>query len=153
SLLPRWCPDRASTVTWHVLTVRRGADWGRGVITEFAAVPGWFSHQNAGAGLAVGDIDGDGRPDLVVFMVEDPVGQNVGYYRIGWGLDAGGGLSGRWSEWTAVPDWFAWTNEGAGVAVADVNGNGQLDLVVFMVDAPDGQNAGYFRIGWGLDAS
>jgi hypothetical protein len=123
------------------------------VITEFAAVPDWFSHQNAGAGLAVGDIDGDGRPDLVVLMVDDPAGQNAGYYRIGRGLEADGGLSGGWSEWAAIPDWFSWTNEGAGIAVADVNGNGQLDIIVFMVDAPDAQNGGYFRIGWGLDAT
>jgi Domain of unknown function (DUF1929)/FG-GAP-like repeat len=124
------------------------------VITDFAAVPDWFAYENAAAGLAVGDIDGDGQPDLVVLMVDDPPGgQNAAYYRIGWGMAADGNLTGGWSPWVAIPDWFAWVNEGAGVAVADVNGDGQLDLVVFMIDAPDGQNAGYYRIGWGLDAA
>ena len=48
-----------------------------------------------------------------------------------------------------MPDWDSWFNEGAGVAVADISGNGQPDLLVFRVDAvPNGQNAGYYRIGW-----
>jgi hypothetical protein len=123
------------------------------VITDFTAVPDWFPAENAGAGLAVADIDGDGQPDLVVLMVDAAQDQNAGYYRVGWGMDHDGNLTGGWSPWTAVPDWFTWQNDAAGVAVADVNGNGQLDLIVFMVDAPDGQNAGYYRIGWGLDAA
>jgi FG-GAP repeat len=73
------------------------------MITDFAAVPDWFPFQNAGAGLAVGDVDGDGRPDLVVLMVDDPPGQNAGYYRVGWGVDHDGAVAGGWSGWTAVP--------------------------------------------------
>jgi FG-GAP repeat len=91
------------------------------MITDFTAVPDWFPFQNAGAGLAVGDVDGDGRPDLVVLMVDDPQGQNAGYYQVGWGV-ADGEVSGGWSAWAAVPDWFSWANEGAGVAVADHGG-------------------------------
>ena len=56
--------------------------------------------------------------------------------------------------WSPVPDWESWFNEGAGVAIADISGNGQPDLLVFRVDAvPDGQNAGYYRIGWDIDAA
>ena len=47
-----------------------------------------------------------------------------------------------------------WFNEGAGVAVADISGNGQPDLARLSVDAvPDGPNTGSYRIGWNLDAA
>jgi hypothetical protein len=51
----------------------------------------------------------------------------------------------------AVPDWFPWENQGAGVAVADLGG--QQHLVVLMVDDAPGQNRGLYRIGRNLDAA
>jgi hypothetical protein len=46
-----------------------------------------------------------------------------------------------------------WDNAGVGVAIADVDGDGRPDLVVFMIDAPEGSNAAYYRVGWRLDAA
>jgi hypothetical protein len=67
------------------------------VNAEFAAVPDWFPAQNAGAGLAVGDVDADGRPDVGVLMVDATQGQNAGHYRVGRGLDPDGNLTGGWT--------------------------------------------------------
>ena len=121
--------------------------------TAFTGVPDWFSVQNAGTGIAVADISGNGMPDVVVLLVDDPPGQNAGYFRIGWGVDNECTVN-NWTTWTAVPDWNPWFNEGSGIAVADVSGNGRPDLIVFMVDGvPDGANAGYYRIGWDLDVT
>jgi hypothetical protein len=39
----------------------------------------------------------------------------------------------------------------AGIAAADIGGDGFPYLVVLMVNDPQGKNAGYFRIGWGTD--
>ncbi|MEU0539603.1 galactose oxidase-like domain-containing protein [Nocardia sp. NPDC005978] len=118
---------------------------------EFVPVPDWFAWQNQDCGVAIGDLSGDGTPDVVVLMVDDPEGQNAGLYRVGASLGRDGSVRG-WGPWLAVPDWFGWENQGAGIAVADLSGNGVLDLVVFVVDNPAGQNQGYYRIGRDLAA-
>jgi hypothetical protein len=96
--------------------------------------------------VAVADISGSGRPDLVVFHVVVLEGENRGFYRIGWDLDGAGDPTGGWSEVIGVPGWFGDQTEGGGLAIADLNGNGRPDLIVFHVDAPDGPNEGYFRV-------
>lgn len=148
---------------------------------EWLEVPDWFSWTNEGAGVAVADLTGDGGSDLVVFMVDAPDGANQGYYRVGRRLDGDGQVAGGWSPWHEVPDWFSWTNEGAGVAVvasaepvhelpgehhhpgehigqphAVTDGGAAepqvVNLVAFQVDAPPQQNQAFYRIGKNLDA-
>ena len=63
------------------------------------------------------DLDGDGALELIVFMIDNPPGINRGLYRIGHKLDANGNVTGGWTPWTEVPDWFSWENQGAGVLV------------------------------------
>src|SRR6266581_3749523 len=122
----------------------------------FVSIPDWFSLDNQGGGIAVADLDGDGNQDVVVMTVDNPPGQNRGVYRVGRNLDAQGNITGGWTPWVDVPDWFSFENQGAGAAVADVTGSGRPDLVVFMVDdapLPNGQNRGVYRIGRDLDAT
>jgi len=116
------------------------------------AIPGWFGSEDQGGGIAIADINGNGRPDLIVFHIDNPGGDNRGYYRIGWNLNAAGDVTGGWSEVRAVPGWFGWENQGGGVAVSDIDGNGRKDLVVYHIDNPGGENHGYYRIGWNLIA-
>ncbi len=120
--------------------------------TGWMEVPDWFSFENQGAGVAVADLDGDGRPELIVFMIDNPAGKNQGYYRVGRKLDAGGGVTGGWGDWTPIPDWFSFENQHGGVAAADLDGDGRPELIVFMIDNPGGQNRGVYRIGRHLDA-
>jgi hypothetical protein len=55
-----------------------------GAWTEPKRVPGWFGWRNKGAGIAAGDINRNGRFDLAVFHIDNPGGENAGYYRVVW---------------------------------------------------------------------
>ncbi len=57
------------------------------------------------------------------------------------------------NQFIGVPDWFSWENEGGGVAAASLAGDGVQDLVVLMVDSPEGKNQGLFRVGRALDGA
>jgi Domain of unknown function (DUF1929)/FG-GAP-like repeat len=116
-------------------------------------IPDWFAWENQGGSVAVADLDNDGQPELVVFMIDNPPGQNQGYYRVGKNLNATGAVTGGWGPWMPIPDWFSWENQYGGIAVADLNNDGALELIVMMVDNPPGANRGVYRVGTGLDAN
>jgi hypothetical protein len=113
----------------------------------------WFSWENQGAGLAVADLSGNGRPDLVVMTIDNPPMQNRGIYRIGRDLDQDGNATGGWSDWVDTPGWFSWENQGGGVAVADTTGNGHPDIIVFGIDNPPQQNQAFYRIAFDVNAN
>jgi len=122
--------------------------------SNWQVVPNWTSWRDQGAAVAVADLDGDGRPELFVFHIDDfhtdnPMRPNKGFYRVGIGLAPDGTVS-SWSNWFPV-DWFSWFNQGAGIAVADIDGNGRPEIIIFQIDNPPQENAGWFRVGWNLD--
>jgi hypothetical protein len=118
----------------------------------FKPVPDWGSWENQGGGVAVADLNNNGKQDVLVLQVDNPPGKNRGLYRVGRDVDANGVATGGWGPWLEVPNWFSFENQGAGLAVADLDGSGQPDLIVFMVDAPNQKNRGVFQIGRNLDA-
>ncbi len=120
---------------------------------NFLPIPDWFSTENQGGGIAVADLSNNGQQNLIVFAVDAPPGQNRGVFRIGRKLDANGNVTGAWTPWIDVPDWFSWENQGADVAVADLDKDGKQDLVIFMIDNAPAQNQGYYRVGKALDAN
>jgi hypothetical protein len=119
----------------------------------YLQIPDWFSFENQGGNIAAADLSGTGKNDLIVFMIDSAVGQNRGLFRIGRNLDAIGQPIDGWTAWLEVPDWFSWENQGAGIAAADIDHDGKQDLVVFMIDSPPGQNAGFYRVGKALDVN
>ncbi|WP_067691945.1 glyoxal oxidase [Nocardia jejuensis] len=112
------------------------------------SVPDWWGWENQGAGIAVGDLSGNGVPDLVVFLVDNPPGQNQGYFRVGRDMAADGTVTGGWTAWQQIPDWYGWENQGADICLTRIDGDPVL--VVMTVDNPPGQNTGRFRLAKGL---
>ncbi|WP_447403036.1 M12 family metallopeptidase (plasmid) [Lysinibacillus sp. fkY74-1] len=116
-------------------------------------IPGWFGAENQGGGIAIADINGNGNVDLIVYHIDNPGGENRGYYRIGRDLDLNGNPQSGWSDPIPIPGWFGAENQGGGIAIADINGNGNVDLIVYHIDNPGGENRGYYRIGRDLDSN
>ena len=81
-------------------------------------VPDWMSARNQGAAVAVADVTGSGRPDLLVFTVHTGPGGNQGLYRVGCDLDERGEVTGGWGPWRTVPPWFSDDAEEAFAAFA-----------------------------------
>lgn len=109
---------------------------------------GW----NQGGGVALGRFDGDSRPDLVFVRADAPDKDNSLFYRVGFNVGTDG-MPTSYGPMVQVPGGIGYTTSGAGVSVADINGNGKQDLVVVYVDAPNGTDATRYRIGWDMSAS
>jgi hypothetical protein len=109
-----------------------------------------IGYNNSGGGAALGDIDKNGRPDLVLMAVDNPGGPNKFWYSIGRNLDA----TGRPTSWTPsiiAPFNLGDLSAGGGAALADVNNNGKPDLVLTNIDSPAGANDIWCYIGWDID--
>ena len=119
--------------------------------TPWTDIPDWFSWENQGVSVAVTPPDPQGARDLLVFMIDNGPQQNRGLFRIGHGLGVDGAVTGGWTPWQDVPDWFSWENAACGVAVADLDRDGGRDLIVFHVDDAVDQNQAFYRIARDLD--
>jgi hypothetical protein len=91
--------------------------------TKFLQIPGWGNWENQGGGAAVADLTGDGRPDLIVFRLDNARERNRGFYRVGFTLNETGEVTGGWGPWWEVPGWFSLENQGSDIAVADLDGD------------------------------
>jgi hypothetical protein len=109
-----------------------------------------IGNSNSGGGAALGDIDKNGRPDLVLMGVDNPEKGNAFRYSIGKNLD----VTGKPASWTPViqaPCYLGWSSAGGGAALADINSNGKLDLILSGIDNPTGANTFWCYVGWDID--
>ncbi len=83
--------------------------------------------------------------------VNDLDGANSLTFMIGWDLDANGKVTGGYSQHTTDAI-LGDRTEGAGLAIADLDGNGSPEYIIDTVDDPDGANRHNYLIGWNANA-
>ena len=109
---------------------------------------GLLGYNSQGGGVALGDIDKNGKLDLVVYNIDDTSGQNIIRYKIGWNIDESGRIN-DWSTTWSLDKHIGEQSQGGGIALSDIDEDGVLDLIMYYIDNPDGVNNPYYFIGWG----
>src|SRR5579884_1688599 len=120
--------------------------------TGYISTPG-VGDLGQGAGIAIGNIDNNPAPDIVLLAYDNPAGPNSFRYRIGWNVNRDG-IPSTWSEaantpWSADIQVGGVGNEGqgAGVRLIDLDNNGRPELVLMAYDNPGGPNSFRYKIG------
>lgn len=108
---------------------------------------------NAGVGIAVRDIDGDGDPELTAVFLDQ--GQKKAYYYIGSDLQPDGSFAqwNKYGEQKEIKDPVGTGNGGilAGATIADLTNSGLLDLVLLTIDKSNSlANVGICQIAFGF---
>ncbi|MCK5681417.1 hypothetical protein KAI46_11470, partial [bacterium] len=140
--------DDDDQISYRVLHNLVAADWGFPLSANNNE--GW-GNGYAGGGLAVADIDGNDIPDVVTMAITDECGDGDSHYRIGWNLNSDG-LPASWGEMKTIPA-ISDQNDGGGLAIADIDGNGKPDLVAMGIHHDAGNQWLEYRIGWSLDVN
>lgn len=117
---------------------------------NYVEVPG-VGWEGQGAGAAVADFDGNGRPDLVLMAYDNPGGANGFRYKIGWNLDAQG-VAANWTSHAQVAG-VGWEGQGAAVVVGQIDADPRPDMIFIAYDNPGGANAFRYRVGLNVDTS
>lgn len=93
-----------------------------------------LGHINQGAGVAIGDIDKNGRPDMILMGIDNPKGKNNFWYKVLYDIDE----NGYYSKESSILSLYAegWENSGGDIALCDLNNNGILDMVLLCTDKP-----------------
>ncbi len=93
-----------------------------------------LGHINQGAGVAIGDIDKNGRPDMILMGIDNPKGKNNFWYKVLYDIDENGYYSKESSILSISAE--GWGNSGGDIALCDLNNNGILDMVLLCTDKP-----------------
>jgi len=116
---------------------------------------GEYIFPRGGAAAAVGDIDKNGKPDVILATYSIGLTTSARFsYAIGWDV-TGRAIASRWTttfrQLDALGNAIAPCDVGA--ALADIDRNGTLDLVLSTFAREGNEESFYYRVGWNLDAT
>ena len=130
-------------VAWNLDSKGKTAGWTQTIFGPYVG------QMLSGGGADIADIDGNGVPDLMLMVVDNPEYGNAFWYNIGWNLGTDGKAA-SWSETIQVGG-LGYENAGGGVALGDIDKNGQVDAVFVAIDDPEQGNSFWYAIGQNLD--
>ncbi len=110
------------------------------------------SSENQGGAVAFADLDGNGVLDVLFMAIDHPAGDNNYRYKIAWNINSTGDFQ-SWSGTKGYKSVGSSENQGAGVAFADIDGNGQLDALFMAIDNPDGENNYRYKVAWNINST
>lgn len=109
-----------------------------------------LGNDNEGGGVAIADINGNDKPDMILMGVDAPYGENRFWYKVLFDLDKNGFPS-RESANVYNIQASGWDSAGGGVAISDLNKNGIPDLILMCADRPKKGSANlYYRVAYDL---
>jgi hypothetical protein len=101
-----------------------------------------------GGGLALGKLNGNDIPDAVFMMYRVNMNNEI-RYQIGY--DMRYGVFGSKGPIKSIPG-LGGASEGAGIAIADIDRNGQDDIIVMGHEALNGNNEFRYKIGYNINS-
>jgi len=107
---------------------------------------------NEGGGVAISDINGNGKPDMILMGIDAPRGVNSFWYKVLFDIDENGYPSRQSGVFSIQAN--GWDNAGGGIAISDLNKNGKPDMVLLCADRPDNDTpaALWYRVAYDLNS-
>ncbi|MBW8683579.1 hypothetical protein [Chitinophaga rhizophila] len=105
-----------------------------------------------GAGVAIGNINGNSATDIVMMSIDAPAGANNFRYQVGFDVNPATGEPTTWSNTIEIQG-IGNDNTDGSVALADINGNSIPDIILMGIDGRGPNNYSVrYRIGFDLNA-
>ena len=114
-------------------------------------IPNEIGKHTAGGGIAIGDIENDGKSNLITMYIDSPSGENSAHYQISHNISKDGSIS-EWYERFKIDAHIGEHTAGAGIAIGDITNSGKLNLIILYIDNPDGENSAYYRVSSDIKA-
>ena len=128
-------------IGWNLDTGGNSRAWGQSITVEGFG----FGLSGHGAGMAITNLDGNVRPDMIVMAYDN----GEFNYKIGWNLGSGGKAL-NWSNGKTVAG-VSGKVQGAGVALTNLDADSRPEMVLMAYRKLSEEYKFLYKIGWNLN--